>query len=125
LRRPDRPEDLDRHAIIAFGGTLENVYFSKWLRKTAPSARVAARSETVIGALIAVKAGEGLGILPVQLGDTEQDLVRVIGPLSELRAQFYLLVHPDLKDAPRVRAFIDFIVVAIDAYQPLLLGQTR
>ena len=123
--KPEKPEDIKHHSIIAFAGGLSHHYFSKWLQTVASTARVAARSESMIGILMALKNGGGVGILPVQLGDAEPDLVRVIGPLPDLRSHFYLVVHPDLQKTLRVRTFIDFLVVAIDAYRPLLHGETR
>jgi DNA-binding transcriptional LysR family regulator len=123
--KPEKPEDIKHHSIIAFGGGLADHYFSKWLSAVASTARVAARSETVTGALMALKNGGGVGILPAQLGDAEPDLVRVIGPLPDLRTHFYLVVHPGLQKTWRIRTFIDFLVVAIDAYRPLLHGETR
>jgi DNA-binding transcriptional LysR family regulator len=122
--QPKRPEDIDQHVIVDFGGTA-NLHLGKWLRTVAPHAKVATHCETVIGALTAVKSGAGLGILPVQLGDPDQDLIRVIDPVPELMSQVCLLVHPDLRKTPRVRAFIDFVFAEINAYRPLLLGKSR
>jgi DNA-binding transcriptional LysR family regulator len=123
--QPMRPEDINDHAIIDFGNEIADLHLAKWLRTVAPRAKSAAQSDTVIGLLIAAKSGAGLAILPVQLGDPEKDLIRVIDPLPELMSQIYLLVHPDLRNTPRVRAFIDFVVAKIDAYRPLLMGKIR
>ena len=123
--RPIQPKDINDHAIIDFGRGIANLHLGKWLRTVAPRAKVAAYSDTVIGLLMVVKSGAGLAILPVQLGDPEKDLIRVIDPLPELMSQVYLLVHPDLRKTPRVRAFIDFVVSEIDAYRPLLSGKTQ
>ena len=122
--RPKRPEDIVHHAIVDFG-VAANLHLGKWLQSVAPHAKVAVHSETVIGALTAVKSGAGLAILPVQLGDPEKDLVRVIDPVPELMSKVYLLVHPDLRKIPRVRTFIDFVFSEIDSYRPLLLGKSR
>lgn len=75
--------------------------------------------------MMAVKSGAGLTILPMPMADAQPDLVRVIEPLPELHSPIFLLVHPDLRNTPRVRAFFDFVVAEIDAYRPLLLGETR
>jgi DNA-binding transcriptional LysR family regulator len=80
---------------------------------------------SVIGLLMAAKSGVGLTILPVQLGDPADELVRVIDPLPELMSQIYLLVHPDLRYTPRVRAFFDFVIAEIGAFRPVLLGKTQ
>jgi DNA-binding transcriptional LysR family regulator len=61
-----------------------------------------------------------LGPLPLQVGDMEEDLVRVLDPVPESLSSVYLLVHPDLRDVPRVRALFDFMVSEIDSFRPLL-----
>jgi DNA-binding transcriptional LysR family regulator len=123
--RPERPEDINHHAIIDFSGDIANLLLAKWLRSVAPQATIAARSNSVIGLLMAAKSGVGLTILPVQLGDPADELIRVIDPLPELMSQVYLLVHPDLRHTPRVSAFFDFVIAEIGPFRPVLLGKTR
>jgi DNA-binding transcriptional LysR family regulator len=122
--QPKRPEDINDHAIIDFSGDISNLLLAKWLRSVAPRATIAARSNSVIGLLMAAKSGVGVTILPVQLGDPAEDLIRVIDPLPELMSHIYILVHPDLRHAPRVRAFFDFVIAKIGAFRPVLLGKT-
>jgi DNA-binding transcriptional LysR family regulator len=55
--RPERPEDLNCHAIIDFSGDIANLLLAKWLRSVAPEATIAARSNSVIGLLMAAKSG--------------------------------------------------------------------
>jgi DNA-binding transcriptional LysR family regulator len=124
--RPERPEDINRHAIIDFDSANAHIHhLSNWLRTVAPQAKVAARSETVIGLMMAVKSGAGLTILPMPMADAQADLVRVIEPLPELQSPIYLLMHPDLRNTLRIRAFFDFVVTEIDSYRSILLGETR
>ena len=87
-------------------------------------AAVTARCNHVIGMLLTVKSGVGIGPLPVQIGDMEDDLVRVFGPVPESMSSIYLLVHPDLRNVPRVRALFDFMVAEVDSFRPLL-GHVR
>src|SRR5262249_57294480 len=96
--QPERPEDINHHAIIDFSGDIANLLLAKWLRSVAPQATIAARSNSVIGLLMAAKSGVGVTILPVQLGDPAEEIVRVIDPLHELMSKDYLLVHPDLRN---------------------------
>jgi DNA-binding transcriptional LysR family regulator len=123
--RAERPEDLDRHAIALFGGELEGLTASQWLRSIAPQAAVTARSNSVIGMLLTLKSGVGAGPLPVHIGDIEEDLVRVLDPRPELMSHVYLLVHPDLRRTPRVQVLFDFIVAEIAHFRPLLAGLGR
>jgi DNA-binding transcriptional LysR family regulator len=116
-------EDIGRHALIAFDGELADIQVAKWLRAVAPDARIAARCSSVTGALLNVKSGVGTAMLPSHIGDTDNDLVRLLGPLPEPLAACYLLAHPDLHKTPRVRAFFDFMIEEIEQFRPLLTGR--
>lgn len=120
--KPERVEDLAQHALVGFDETMANHRASKWLRQVAPNARIVARNNSVLGLIYAVKAGLGVAPLPTALGDAEDDLVRVLGPIPELARIWRLLTPPDLRRTPRVAAFFDFIVEEIDALQPILTG---
>src|SRR5688572_15397221 len=93
--KPDRIEDLSRHAIVGLDESMANHRAAKWLREVAPDAEVAARNNSVLGLVYAVKSGIGLAPLPTALGDAEGDLVRVLGPIPELARSWRLLTHPD------------------------------
>ena len=116
-------EDLNRHSVIHFGGELANIQAANWLRAVAPDARIAARCSGVTGALLTVKSGVGVAMLPSHIGDTDSDLVCLLGPLSEPSTACYLLAHPDLHRTPRVRAFFDFMIKEIEPFRPLLAGR--
>ena len=74
------------------------------------------------GLLLTAKSSVGLAVLPVHVG-LQTDLVRVIESTAELNSRIYLLMHPDLRNTPRVRAFFDFVVAEIDSFRPLLRGE--
>ena len=67
------------------------------------------RSNSLINLVSNLKAGLGLGALPVLIGDAEPDLVRCFAPPPELRAEMWLIVREELKGQPHVRAFTDFL----------------
>lgn len=58
---------------------------SQWLHRVASAATVIARNDSVLGLLLSVKAGVGIGPLPTALGDSEEGLVRVLGPIVRCR----------------------------------------
>ena len=95
---------------------------SKWLKEVAPDAKIAARSNSVLGLLYAVKSGVGVGALPTAVGDTEPELVRVLGPIPELARSWRLLAHPDLRRVPRIAAFFDFIIAEREVLKSILTG---
>lgn len=118
--RPQNVADLNRHAVIGFEGAIANHRAARWLQGVAPEARIVARNNSVYGLVYSVKSGVGLSPLPVALGDSEGDLVRVIEPLPELSSGWHILAHPDLRNTPRVRAFFDFIVAEREMLRPIL-----
>jgi DNA-binding transcriptional LysR family regulator len=119
---PARMEDLEQHALIGFDETMTNHRAAKWLRQVAPNAKIVARNNSVLGLLYAAKSGVGVAPLPTALGDEEEDLVRVLGPIPELARIWRLLTPPDLRRTPRVSAFFEFITEEIDALRPILTG---
>jgi DNA-binding transcriptional LysR family regulator len=59
--------------------------------------------------MLAAKHGMGLAVLPCYLGDPENGLKAVIGPLKELVTELWIVTHASLKDTARVRAFMDAV----------------
>lgn len=120
--QPKRVDDLSRHLLVGFDETLSKHRAATWLREVAPDARMAARNNSVLGLVYAVKSGVGLGPLPTALGDAEPDLVRVLGPILELSRSWRLLTHPDLRRTPRISAFFDFIIEERESLKSILTG---
>jgi DNA-binding transcriptional LysR family regulator len=120
--KPERVEDLECHALLGLDDTMANHRVAKWLAIVAPKAKIIARNNSVLGLLYAAKSGIGIGALPTALGDAEEDLVRVLGPIPELARIWRVLAHPDVRHTPRVAAFFDFIVEEIEALRPILTG---
>jgi DNA-binding transcriptional LysR family regulator len=123
--RPQRREDLDRHRIIEFGGEIAETNAGRWLRTAAAGATVAARSNSMLGVLAAVKTGTGLAPLPMLLGGTEDDLEPMLAPIPELDSKIYLVMHSDLRRNARVRAFCDFVGKEIARVLPLLTREAK
>ena len=120
--QPASIEDLAQHALVGFDDTMAKHRIAQWLRKLAPDAPMAARSSSVLGLIYSVKAGIGIGPLPLSLGDAEPDLVRVLEPVAELTRIWRLLTTRELRRTPRVAAFFDFIVEEIETLRPIITG---
>jgi DNA-binding transcriptional LysR family regulator len=123
--RPERPEDINDHLVVAFDGEIASYGAARWLRSVAPQARIAARSDNWPAYVATVKTGVGLGPLPTHHGDREQELVRLIDTAPGLVSSFWLLMHPDMRHTPRVRAFFDYVVAELDAFRTLLLRRAE
>lgn len=121
--RPERMQDLNQHLVIAFDGEIANYAAARWLRSVAPKAKIAARSDNWAAFLAAVKTGVGLGPLPMHHGDREKELVRMINTQPRVVSQFWLLMHPDMRHTPRVRAFFDYVIAEVKTFRALLLRE--
>ena len=64
----------------------------------------------------------GAGPAPLLTYKEDADLVRVLDIIG-LVTPFYLLMHKDMQQNPRVRAFADFVGSEIKSFRALLLGR--
>jgi DNA-binding transcriptional LysR family regulator len=118
--RIDRIEDIDRHAIVEFAGDIREHHAARWLRSVAPKAKVVASSNSVPGLMMTVRSGVGLAPLPMPLAGRDPDLICLIGPVPGLYSPIYLLTHPDLRRAPRIEAFFDFVIADLASVRAVL-----
>ena len=70
---------------------------------------VALRASGMPMQLAAIRAGAGRGILPCFAGDEDPLLKRVSALLPEVAAEYWVIVHRDLRRAACVRAVMDWI----------------
>jgi DNA-binding transcriptional LysR family regulator len=117
--KPDRPEDIERHTVVACGDSIAHYPGAHWLRLVAPHATIATRIDNWPGLVLAVKSGAGLAALMAFQGDSENDLVRVIDDIG-LATPYYLVMHRDMQRNPRVRAFADFVVADVKSFRSLV-----
>jgi DNA-binding transcriptional LysR family regulator len=116
--RPHDVEDLNRHLVVGCEGPIANYPGARRLQVIAPHATVAARSEHWQGVMLAVKAGVGVAAMPHWQGDSS-GLIRVVDNIG-LVLPYYLLMHRDMQQNPRVRAFADFVESEIKSFRALV-----
>lgn len=92
------------------------------VRAAVPPARVACRLNTVTGLAAAVSAGMGIGHLPCFVADADPWLVRLAPPDPAHGADLWLLTHPDLRQSPRVRVFMEAMGTEIGRQRAALDG---
>lgn len=85
-------------------------------------AAVALRASNMTMQLAAIRAGAGRGVLPCFIADREPLLERLAGPVPEIAAEYWVIVHRDLRRAACVRAVIDWIRRLFAEHTGLLLG---
>jgi DNA-binding transcriptional LysR family regulator len=121
-KRPRRAADLAKHPLIGFsGGRLG----ASDIREFVDGGRVAIRTNSMSGQAIAAKAGLGVALLPRFIGDPEPRLVRLFKLPSDGAAYLWLLIHSDLRQTARVRAFVDFMTEAIVTDRKLYEGSRK
>ena len=120
--KPERPEDLDQHRVVSLDDAMSRHRLVGWLNSAAPNATVAARSNSILGLMQAVRSGLGVSALPVSMAEQDVELVRLFGPVVELSRSWRLLTHPDLRRTKRISLFFDFIVEQREALKPILTG---
>ena len=67
-------------------------------------------------------AGLGLAALPCYLGDLDERLTRVLPPVPEMATSLWVLSHPQLARTARIRAFIDYVGMALGRERALIEG---
>jgi len=94
----------------------------QWLDEHAPGRRVVYRCNSTIALLAAARQGLGVVVLPCYIGDADPLLRRLDGP-EPPPEEMWLVVHGDLRRAPRVRAVIDWLDELVARARPALLGE--
>lgn len=97
---------------------------SRWvqqqLRET--GAAVALRASSMPMQLTAIRAGAGRGLVPCFVGDADPLLERLTPPIPEIAAEYWVIVHRDLRRAACVRAVIDWIRLLFEEHRDALAG---
>jgi DNA-binding transcriptional LysR family regulator len=106
---PRSVEDLRHHDLIAGDGPASPLPAVEWMFAQVPGLQPAARSNSMTNMLHALKVGMGVGPIGCLVGDLEPELVRIM-VVPDILPSAWIVTRRELKDAPRVRAFIDFLV---------------
>ena len=97
---------------------------ARWLESRIDRNAVVYRSNSLLNQASATRAGLGLAILPCFQADPDPELQRVMDPPAELDTGLWLLTHPDLRRAARVRALLDLLYETLKAMEEQLCGGT-
>lgn len=106
---PASTDDLVNHDLIDVSVEMGEVAAATWMMRHSGGKQPITRSNSMGSMVHAVKAGLGIGALPCTIGDPDHDLVRCSDCIEEARATSWIVTRRELKDTPRVRAFIDFM----------------
>jgi DNA-binding transcriptional LysR family regulator len=83
---------------------------------------IALRASSMLMHLEAIRAGTGRGVLPCYVGDGHPLLERLTTPIPELAAEYWIIVHRDLRRAACVRAVLDWVRKVFAEQRNLIAG---
>lgn len=115
-------EVVKKASFIGFGDNFSAHVGKRWMERTIGQKRQVWRVNSVLSMAEAIAAGGGAGLLPCFVGDHRADLARFGEPLQELDIDLWILTHPDLRQAARVRAFMDVVGADLVKARKLLEG---
>jgi DNA-binding transcriptional LysR family regulator len=97
---------------------------ARWVQRQLGETRkpVALRASSMLMHLEAIRAGTGRGVLPCYVGDGHPLLERLTPPIPEIAAEYWIIVHRDLRRSPCVRAVIDWIKAVFAEHRDVLAG---
>lgn len=107
---PADPNDLTGHEVVVFSG--RHPAFA-WCAQAFRNAKQVLVSPSMQVAAAAISAGVGLGVLPRRAEKQFPQLRAVSGELAYGVA--WLVVHPQLRRVPRIRAIAEGIVKLFEA----------
>lgn len=106
---PTSVEDFRGHRFVGHDSDQSRAPFNRWLRANVPASAVTFRSTDTRALEIAVKAGAGIGFVPVLEAQTYPDLVEVFERQDDWSAPLWLVTHVDLHRTTKVQAFLSFL----------------
>jgi DNA-binding transcriptional LysR family regulator len=119
---PADPSALFQRNWVTLGDQLGYVKAARYVRDHVAPDRIALRSSAVLGMTEAVEQGLGIGPLPCFIADQRPGLIRLMQPNPEFSTGLWILTHPDIRHAPRVRAFMEFVGIELAKKRGLMEG---
>ena len=120
---PAPADELAGRDWVAPGDSLGVLRVTRFVLERVAPERIAYRVNSVLGLAEAVEAGIGIGPLPCFIADARPALRRLAPPAPDFAADLWLLTHPELRHAPRVRVFLDFLAGEIARLRPFIEGE--
>lgn len=106
---PQAQGDLAQHDMVGFTATGERLLPQAQHVERLAQGRYAFRSNSLLTQLQALRHGYGVGMTSCFLADPDSGLVRVLGAEVGYSFDAWLVVHRDLRQAPRIRLVFEEI----------------
>lgn len=100
----------------------ESLRFGGYYRSLPAVPTFVYRSNSLLGQVGAVELGIGIALLPCFVGDGSPGLRRLQPVDPSLSTSLWILTHPDLRRAARIKAFLDFMATSLRRKRSALAG---
>jgi DNA-binding transcriptional LysR family regulator len=120
---PERP--LAEHPFCLIEGTVNWLVPTVWKSKEQGEDRAVFQCRASRAVQNAAAEGLGLTFLPCYVGDVDSRLIRISDPIENLDMQLWVLTHPDLRNAARVRSLMAFLYEELGAQSDLWGGRRK
>ena len=118
---PNRPEELDDHALVLFGDYRPPVADVNWLalagRRAGQPRRAVLEVNSFHAMAQAVSAGVGVAALPNWMGEEMEGLQPVLPELKPPKVDVFFVYPEELRNSKRVAVFRDFLLAEMQALQ--------
>jgi len=108
---------------VGFGEPIQSTDGGRWMIGHVHPEAIAVKVNAVSTLGAAVESGLGVGLLPCFMGERMPELVRIRGLEPKAESGLWVLTHPDLKKAARVRAFLEFFGNELTRHRKLIEGE--
>ncbi|WP_055047322.1 LysR family transcriptional regulator [Devosia sp. A16] len=115
---------IEAGLFVGVTGDAANVASARWLMAHHGD-RIGVRGNDVQSVRELVAAGAGLGVFPCFVGDSDDRLVRVAMPITELETEQWLVTHHEDRHRPEVRLVADRVAALMREHGPLFRGERR
>jgi DNA-binding transcriptional LysR family regulator len=119
-----RRRGADTDAWVTYTEEQSHYAPARWVQRQVEETEnvIALRASSMLMHLEAIRAGTGRGVLPCYVGDGHPLLERLTPPISELAAEYWIIVHRDLRRAACVRAVMDWVRQVFAEQRELIAG---
>ncbi len=115
-------EDLSEHDFIWYIDDLVTLPQLRFLEEEVKDPNVVFQSTSVVAHFNAALTGLGMAMLHCFAAGPDERFIRILPNDIDIKREFWLVVHEDLRHVARVEAVCDFLADVLHENQPLLLG---
>ena len=118
---PTSAEDLDNHKLILFGAHHAPVPDVDWLgevgRRPGSPRKALLEVNSLMGMLMAAKAGLGIAAVPDYMHPENEGLVTILPDLPAPKVDVYFVYPEELRNSKRVSVFRDFLLTQLSLHR--------